>query len=128
MLVLVNFFSLIYSVGDVSEIEKLKAGFYLFFFFFVSGSPGVLAIFFLSPLVSGALMAILFPLVTFCVINSVSEIQSLYSCKLVLTECTQFVLTATGSGPDKSIVAPRGTWQCAGLLRLPIFYVANTLS
>ncbi|XP_022566031.1 protein EI24 homolog isoform X2 [Brassica napus] len=70
-------------------------------FFAGFGSPGVLAIFFLSPLVSGALMAILFPL---------------------------FVLTATGSGPDKSIVAPRGTWQCAGLLRLPIFYVANTLS
>ncbi|KAF2535469.1 hypothetical protein F2Q68_00020616 [Brassica cretica] len=81
-------------------------------FFAGFGSPGVLAIFFLSPLVSGALMAILFPLVTFCVINSVSEIQSL----------TQW------SGPDKSIVAPRGTWQCAGLLRLPIFYVANTLS
>ncbi|KAG5384447.1 hypothetical protein IGI04_035917 [Brassica rapa subsp. trilocularis] len=70
-------------------------------FFAGFGSPGVLAIFFLSPLVSGALMAILFPL---------------------------FVLTATGSGPDKSIVAPRGTWKCAGLLRLPIFYVANTLS
>lgn len=30
-----EFFSLIYSVGDVSEIEKLKAGFYLFFFFFL---------------------------------------------------------------------------------------------
>lgn len=70
-------------------------------FFAGFGSPCVLAIFFLSPLVSGALMAILFPL---------------------------FVLTATGSGPEKSIGAPRSTWKCAGLLRLPIFYVAETFS
>ncbi|CAL9231965.1 unnamed protein product [Arabidopsis halleri] len=70
-------------------------------FFTGFGSPCVLAIFFLSPLVSGALMAILFPL---------------------------FVLTATGSGPEKSIGAPRRTWKCAGLGRLPIFYVADTLS
>ncbi|CAF1749522.1 unnamed protein product [Brassica oleracea var. botrytis] len=34
-----EFFSLIYSVGDVSEIEKLKAGFYLFFFFFCFRKP-----------------------------------------------------------------------------------------
>ncbi|XP_010455219.1 PREDICTED: protein EI24 homolog isoform X1 [Camelina sativa] len=70
-------------------------------FFAGFGSPCVLAIFFLSPLVSGALMAILFPL---------------------------FVLTATGSGPEKSILAPRRTWKCAGLWRLPIFYAADTLS
>ncbi|ESQ38814.1 hypothetical protein EUTSA_v10028801mg [Eutrema salsugineum] len=70
-------------------------------FFAGFGSPCVLAIFFLSPLVSGALMAILFPL---------------------------FVLTATGSGPETIIVAQRRTWKCAGLGRLPIFYVADTLS
>uniref|UniRef100_A0A1J3D4W5 Protein EI24-like protein n=1 Tax=Noccaea caerulescens TaxID=107243 RepID=A0A1J3D4W5_NOCCA len=70
-------------------------------FFAGFGSPCVLAMFFLSPLVSGALMAILFPL---------------------------FVLTATGSGPEKSLVAPRRRWKCAGLGRLPIFYAADTLS
>jgi etoposide-induced 2.4 mRNA len=70
-------------------------------FFAGFGSPCVLAIFFLSPLVSGALMAILFPL---------------------------FVLTATGSGPEKLIGAPRRTWKCAGLGKLPIFYIADTLS
>ncbi|CAN8236403.1 unnamed protein product [Cochlearia groenlandica] len=70
-------------------------------FFTGFGSPCVLAIFFLSPLVSGSLMAILFPL---------------------------FVLTATGSGPEKAVMAPRRTWKCAGLGRLPIFYAADTLS
>jgi etoposide-induced 2.4 mRNA len=39
-----------------------------------------------------------------------------------------FVLTATGSGPEKLIGAPRRTWKCAGLGKLPIFYIADTLS
>ncbi|KAI9176452.1 hypothetical protein LWI28_003019 [Acer negundo] len=70
-------------------------------FFAGFGSPCVLAIFFFSPLVSYGVMAILFPL---------------------------FVLTATGSEAEDVISAKRRKWKGAGLWRLPIFYVADTLS
>ncbi|KAJ4717382.1 protein EI24-like [Melia azedarach] len=70
-------------------------------FFAGFGSPCVLAIFFFSPLISYGVMAILFPL---------------------------FVLTATGSPAEEVISAKRRTWKVAGLSRLPIFYIADTLS
>ncbi|XP_021901591.1 protein EI24 homolog isoform X2 [Carica papaya] len=70
-------------------------------FFAGFGSPCVLAIFFFSPLVSYGVMAILFPL---------------------------FVLTATSSGAEKAIFSQRRKWKGASLGRLPIFYVADTLS
>ncbi|KAH7575806.1 hypothetical protein JRO89_XS02G0224300 [Xanthoceras sorbifolium] len=70
-------------------------------FFAGFGSPCVLAIFFFSPLVSYGVMAVLFPL---------------------------FVLTATGSGAEDVISTKRRKWRGTGLGRLPIFYVADTLS
>ncbi|KDP42415.1 hypothetical protein JCGZ_00212 [Jatropha curcas] len=70
-------------------------------FFAGFGSPCVLAIFFFSPLVSYGVMAILFPL---------------------------FVLAATGSGAEQLIFTQRRKWKGFGLGRLPIFYVADTVS
>lgn len=69
-------------------------------FFAGFGSPCVLAIFFFSPLVSYGVMAILFPL---------------------------FVLTATVSGAEDVCSTKRRKWRGAGLWRLPIFYLADTL-
>ncbi|XP_075477054.1 protein EI24 homolog isoform X1 [Primulina tabacum] len=70
-------------------------------FFAGFGSPCVLAVFFLSPLVSYGVMATLYPL---------------------------FVLTATGSEADKVIASQRKKWKGAGLGRVPIFVSANYLS
>ncbi|KAI4296201.1 hypothetical protein L6164_036177 [Bauhinia variegata] len=70
-------------------------------FFAGFGSPCVLAIFFLSPLVSYGIMAVLYPL---------------------------FVLTATGSKAEQEISFARYKWRGAGVGRLPIFYVANNIS
>ncbi|KAL8143209.1 hypothetical protein V2J09_016241 [Rumex salicifolius] len=70
-------------------------------FFAGFGSPCVLAIFFFPPLESYAVMATLFPL---------------------------FVLTATGSEADHLINSQRTKWPGGGLARLPVFYVANTVS
>ncbi|KAK7839714.1 protein ei24 like protein [Quercus suber] len=65
---------------------------------FFAGSPCVLAIFFVSPLVSYGIMAVLFPL---------------------------FVLAATCSGAEQDISFPRRKWRGVGLGRLPIFYAAD---
>jgi len=70
-------------------------------FFAGFGSPCVLAIFFVSPLVSYGVMAVLFPL---------------------------FVLAATCSGAEQDISFPRRKWRGVGLGRLPIFYAADSLS
>ncbi|XP_021843922.1 protein EI24 homolog isoform X2 [Spinacia oleracea] len=70
-------------------------------FFAGFGSPCVLAIFFIPPLESYAVMATLFPL---------------------------FVLTATGSDADSLVLSPRKQWLSAGLGRVPIFCGADTLS
>ncbi|XP_030469566.2 protein EI24 homolog [Syzygium oleosum] len=70
-------------------------------FFAGFGNPCVLAIFFFSPLVGYGVMAILFPL---------------------------FVLTATSSRAEQAIFSERRKQRDAGFGRLPIFYVANTLS
>ncbi|KAF9608494.1 hypothetical protein IFM89_009860 [Coptis chinensis] len=67
-------------------------------FFAGFGSPCVLAIFFFSPLVSYGVMAVLFPL---------------------------FVLTATGSKAEQILDSQR---RGERLGRLPIFYIADTLS
>lgn len=63
-----GFGNVFYFTGSLATLinRKLNAGFVWF-----TGSPCVLAIFFLSPLVSGALMAILFPLVNdLCLVNN----------------------------------------------------------
>ncbi|CAN1305532.1 Protein EI24 homolog [Linum perenne] len=70
-------------------------------FFAGFGSPCVLAIFFVSPLVSYGVMAILYPL---------------------------FVLAATSSSAEQLILLERKKWKGVGLGRLPIFCVADTLS
>lgn len=70
-------------------------------FFAGFGCPCILATFFLSPLVSYGVMAILYPL---------------------------FVLTATGSEADKIIALPRRKWKGAGLGRVPVFSAADYLS
>ncbi|GAB4848131.1 hypothetical protein Ancab_002797 [Ancistrocladus abbreviatus] len=70
-------------------------------FFVGFGNPCVLAIFFLPPLESYAVMATLFPL---------------------------FVLAATSSDADQLISSTRKNWGGVGLGRVPIFYVADTLS
>ncbi|OAY44984.1 protein EI24 homolog [Manihot esculenta] len=70
-------------------------------FFAGFGSPCVLAIFFFSPLVSYGVMAVLFPL---------------------------FVLTATSSEAEQLVLSQRRRWKGEGLIRLPIFYAADTLS
>ncbi|KAL8520907.1 hypothetical protein ACS0TY_011455 [Phlomoides rotata] len=70
-------------------------------FFAGFGSPCVLAVFFISPLVSYGVMAILYPL---------------------------FVLTATGSEADKVVTSQRNKWKGAGLGRIPIFLSADFLS
>ncbi|GLT97017.1 hypothetical protein SLE2022_146040 [Rubroshorea leprosula] len=70
-------------------------------FFAGFGSPCVLAIFFVSPLVSYGIMAILFPL---------------------------FVLTATGSAVEQVIANQKRNWGGAELGRLPLFFAAHSLS
>ncbi|WCJ18454.1 hypothetical protein M5689_000803 [Euphorbia peplus] len=70
-------------------------------FFAGFGSPCVVAIFFLSSLVSYGVMAILFPL---------------------------FVLTATSTDAEQDIFLERFKWKGVGLGRLPIFYAADAVS
>lgn len=54
--------------------------------------------------------------------------------KLAINRCGtnrgvfQFVLTASVSGAEEVISSRKRTWKGAGLGRLPIFYVADTLS
>ncbi|GLT25322.1 hypothetical protein SLA2020_004560 [Shorea laevis] len=70
-------------------------------FFAGFGSPCVLGIFFVSPLVSNGIMAILFPL---------------------------FVLAATGSSAEQVISNQKRKWGSSELGRLPVFFTANSLS
>lgn len=69
-------------------------------FFAGFGSPCVLAILFFPPLVSYGVMSILYPL---------------------------FVLTAMGTHAEDIITLQRRSWSGSGLVKLPIFYIADAL-
>lgn len=91
-----------WNFSEVSLVNRL--GFFEsnWAFFAGFGSPCVLAIFFVSPLVSYGVMAILYPL---------------------------FVLTATGSAAEQVISNQKRKWgDTEALGRLPVFFAADTLS
>lgn len=101
-----------------------------------AGSPCVLAIFFFSPLVSYGVMATLFPLVQFNTHFTLNNflcdlffpVLNLLIDLTTMTGAFQFVLTATASGAEEVLSSRRRKWRGAGLWRLPIFYLADTLS
>lgn len=91
-----------WNFSEVSLDNRLRFFESNWAFFAGFGSPCVLAIFFVSPLVSYGVMAILFPL---------------------------FVLTATGSAAEQVISTQKQKWSNTDELgRLPVFFAADTLS
>ncbi|MCL7037848.1 hypothetical protein MKW94_023490 [Papaver nudicaule] len=90
-----------WSLAEVSLEKRLDFFESNWAFFAGFGCPCVLPVLFYSRLVSGGVVAVLFPL---------------------------FVLTATGSESDQVIYRQRRKWMGAGLGRLPIFYAADRFS